>query len=188
MPLTDLPILHKLRQIFPWKQDDTNKRICRVLDAERMRYSVIMQPPVTEVGHKCLLWLGEGWFRKPKTCFGVAVLVKHSQDTMVFANLMVFPGHRGKKLGSILLREALSLIDREGITSLYGIIHKRDLQQAPFVFDWYRRHGFEVYENIDEAPHILERFSLQDKGVVVSNTKDISGLVCLNKLSSGNTP
>lgn len=51
---------------------------------------------------------------------------------------------RGRGIGNMMLRHFIGWCHDEGITEVFGTIVQSDIEETPWLLDWYRRNGFEV--------------------------------------------
>jgi GNAT superfamily N-acetyltransferase len=58
--------------------------------------------------------------------------------------ILIEPNYRGLGLGSGLLQELITLAHNYRASVIRGIVRQADLDERPFLLQWYRRHGFTI--------------------------------------------
>lgn len=73
----------------------------------------------------------------------VKLLWNHPE--LQLADINIFkPEHRGNGVGSALLQQVIAYARRHGAQTISGWIADHDAKASPYLFDWYRRHDFQV--------------------------------------------
>lgn len=62
---------------------------------------------------------------------------------------------RGRGLGSAMLKYVIAQAERLGVAGISGFITPDDARTTPYLFDFYRKHGFEVRLKDDPTRHAL---------------------------------
>lgn len=62
---------------------------------------------------------------------------------------------RGRGLGSAMLKYVIAQAERLGVAGISGFITPDDARITPYLFDFYRKHGFEVRLKHDPARHAV---------------------------------
>lgn len=76
-----------------------------------------------------------------------AFLKWRQPEALDIRDLHVEKKHRGNGLGTILLDRIVLLAGTSGVAKIWGGIVQKDMDESPFLLEWYQRHGFSV-----EAP------------------------------------
>lgn len=100
--------------------------------------------------HENLWWWGKGYYiitDDAKAMVGLSINEDHPKDGYVHS-LIVLESERQKGLGNQLLQKVESIARELDLDQIY-----LQARKGTFVVDWYRRHGFEIY---DENPEDSE--------------------------------
>lgn len=76
-----------------------------------------------------------------------AFLKWRQPEALDIRDLHVEKKYRGSGLGTMLLDRIMSWAGTSGVTKIWGGIVQKDIDESPFLLEWYQRHGFTV-----EAP------------------------------------
>jgi hypothetical protein len=60
--------------------------------------------------------------------------------------------YRGRGLGSVLLRCVIAYTRERGFQSVQGQVFRADLENTPYLLQWYRQHGFQVLAVTERDP------------------------------------
>lgn len=96
--------------------------------------------------HENLWWWGKSYYiitNDGKAMVGLSINEDHPKDGYVHS-LIVLESERQKGLGNQLLQKVESIARELDLDQIY-----LQARKGTFVVDWYRRHGFEIY---DENP------------------------------------
>lgn len=100
--------------------------------------------------HENLWWWGKSYYiitDDAKAMVGLSINEDHPKDGYVHS-LIVLESERQKGLGNQLLQKVESIARELNLDQIY-----LQARKGTFVVDWYRRHGFEIY---DENPEDSE--------------------------------
>lgn len=99
--------------------------------------------------HENLWWWGKSYYiitDDAKAMVGLSINEDHPKDGYVHS-LIVLESERQKGLGNQLLQKVESIARELNLDQIY-----LQARKGTFVVDWYRRHGFEIYdENPEES-------------------------------------
>lgn len=85
--------------------------------------------------------------------------------------------YRGRGLGSILLRQLIAYSRERAFQSIHGQVFRADLENTPYLLQWYRQHGFEILAATDhDSPDLVAslQMSLTATTVEVTNSSSSS--------------
>ena len=101
------------------------------------------------ITHENLWWWGKSYYiitDDAKAMVGLSINEDHPKDGYVHS-LIVLESERQKGLGNQLLQKVESIARELNLDQIY-----LQARKGTFVVDWYRRHGFEIYdENPEES-------------------------------------
>jgi len=60
--------------------------------------------------------------------------------------------YRGRGLGSILLRQVIAYTRERAFQSIQGQVFRADVENTPYLLQWYRQHGFEILAATEHDP------------------------------------
>lgn len=99
----------------------------------------------------------------PDDVVGWARMSWTTPGELLLGDIRLYPAYRHLGVGSALLREVIALAGRRGVRRIHGFVVERDLQDSPFLLDWYTAHGFTVTPACDEdraRPHQRDAVAL----------------------------
>lgn len=85
--------------------------------------------------------------------------------------------YRGRGLGSVLLRHFIAYTREQAFQVMQGQVFRADLENTPYLLQWYRQHGFEILPAPEHAPPDLVaslRMSLTATAVEAANSSGSS--------------
>lgn len=60
--------------------------------------------------------------------------------------------YRGRGLGSVLLRQLIAYTQERAFQSIQGQVFRADVENTPYLLQWYRQHGFEILAATEHDP------------------------------------
>jgi hypothetical protein len=84
--------------------------------------------------------------------------------------------YRGRGLGSILLRQLIAYTRERAFQSLQGQVFRADVENTPYLLQWYRQQGFEILAATEhDPPDLVARLRMSLTATVEATRASDSG-------------
>ena len=136
--------------------------------------------------HQCLVGEGKGIPLSPTTFWLQDIAIANQVNQPIRPGWVMWGArlrnelpqpinYRGQGLGSILLRQLIAYTRERAFQNIQGQVFRADVENTPYLLQWYRQHGFDILAATEhDPPDLVARLQMSLPTAVKSTSSSDS--------------